>query len=85
MKVIETRVRKVDSLGRVVLPKKFRNTHKLNDGAPVDVFFDNDIIIIKPASSAAILIECPKNAEYCVVENEYPCPPGHVSGNVNIP
>jgi len=85
MKELETRVRKVDNLGRVVLPKKFRNAHNLSDGAPVDVFFDNDIIIIKPASSAVIQIECPKTNEYCVAENAHPCPPGHICGNVNMP
>jgi len=67
MKELETRVRKVDNLGRVVLPKKFRRTHNLSDGAPVDVFFDSDIIIIKPSCSAAIQIECPKTNEHCNV------------------
>lgn len=67
MKELETRVRKVDNLGRVVLPKKFRRTHNLNAGAAVDLFFDNDIIIIKPSNGAAIQIECPNTDEQCIV------------------
>jgi len=77
MKELETRVRKVDNLGRVVLPKQFRKMHNLSDGAAVDIFFDSDIIIIKPSSSAAIQIECPNTDEHSNVESGHPCPYGH--------
>jgi transcriptional pleiotropic regulator of transition state genes len=40
-------VRKIDALGRVVLPKELRRTLNIADGDPVEVFVDGDQIILK--------------------------------------
>lgn len=40
-------VRKTDSLGRIVLPKELRSTLGLEDNAPLEIFTDEDSIILK--------------------------------------
>lgn len=40
-------IRKVDELGRVVLPSELRKTLDIKDKDPVEVFIDNDKIILQ--------------------------------------
>lgn len=40
-------VRKVDHLGRIVIPKELRNTLQLETGAPMEIFVDEDKIILR--------------------------------------
>ena len=43
-------VRRVDMLGRVVIPKETRNTLKINYGDPIEIYTDKDEIILKKYS-----------------------------------
>lgn len=40
-------VRKVDQLGRIVIPKELRNTLQLSTGTPMEIFVDEDLIILR--------------------------------------
>ncbi|GAB0170514.1 AbrB/MazE/SpoVT family DNA-binding domain-containing protein [Lysinibacillus sp. CTST325] len=40
-------VRKVDDLGRVVVPKEIRRTLGINEGEAVEIFTDGDKVILK--------------------------------------
>lgn len=40
-------VRKVDHLGRIVLPKELRNSFKIGDKDPIEIFIEDDEIIIQ--------------------------------------
>lgn len=40
-------VRKIDDLGRVVLPKELRRTMGIESGDPLEVYVDGDKIILK--------------------------------------
>lgn len=40
-------VRKVDELGRVVLPKELRNTLEIEEKGPLEIFVDEKMIILK--------------------------------------
>ena len=40
-------VRKIDELGRVVLPIELRRTMNLNERDPVEIFLDGDSIILR--------------------------------------
>ena len=40
-------VRKVDQLGRVVLPIELRGTLELPEGTPLEIFTDGETIILK--------------------------------------
>jgi AbrB family transcriptional regulator, transcriptional pleiotropic regulator of transition state genes len=41
-------VRKVDDLGRIVIPKEIRRTQGINEYDPMEIFVDNDGIFIRP-------------------------------------
>ena len=39
-------VRRMDDLGRVVVPKELRRTMKISEGTPLEIFIDKDGVII---------------------------------------
>lgn len=50
-------VRKVDELGRIVIPKELRRTLDINEKDPLEIFVENDQIILKkyePANACHI-------------------------------
>lgn len=40
-------VRKVDSLGRIVIPKELRKVLNINENDPIEIFTDDNFIILK--------------------------------------
>ncbi|PIC76482.1 AbrB family transcriptional regulator [Sporosarcina sp. P19] len=40
-------VRKVDHLGRIVIPKELRNSMSLDQGDPIEIFVEDDRIILR--------------------------------------
>lgn len=40
-------VRKIDPLGRIVIPKELRRTFDLKEGDPMGIYIDGDIILLK--------------------------------------
>ena len=48
-------VRKIDELGRIVLPKELRRTLGLNDRERVEINVDQDAIILKKFKSTCVL------------------------------
>ncbi|EXX86033.1 AbrB family transcriptional regulator [Paenibacillus darwinianus] len=40
-------VRKVDQLGRIVLPKSLRKRHQMNEGDPVEILVQGDKIFLE--------------------------------------
>lgn len=42
-------VRKIDSMGRIVLPREIRKIFEFSEGTPVEIFYneENDTIILK--------------------------------------
>lgn len=47
-------VRKVDDLGRIVIPKELRRTLSVDNGDPLEIFVDGDSIILKKYEPACI-------------------------------
>ena len=41
-------VRKIDELGRVVLPMELRRTMEIEEKDPLEIFTDGDTIVLKP-------------------------------------
>lgn len=39
-------VRRIDELGRVVIPKEIRRVMKIQDGDPLEIFRDNDKLVL---------------------------------------
>lgn len=40
-------VKKIDSLGRVVIPKEFRKSMKINEGDELEIFIQEDMVCFK--------------------------------------
>ena len=53
-------VRNVDQLGRIVIPKDLRSTLQLNTGSPIEIFIDENKIILRKYSAK----------ESCIVTGE---------------
>lgn len=47
-------VRKVDELGRIVLPKELRQTLNINEKDPIEIFVDNSSIILQKYEPACM-------------------------------
>ncbi len=47
-------VRKVDELGRIVLPKELRDTLKIDHKDPLEIYVEGDNIILKKYEPACI-------------------------------
>lgn len=48
-------VRRVDDLGRIVIPKEMRRTLRIRDGEELEIFVDNDVVVLKKFSKVADL------------------------------
>lgn len=48
-------VRRIDELGRVVIPKEIRRTLRLKDGDPLEIFTERDELMLKKYSPIATL------------------------------
>ena len=48
-------VRRIDELGRVVIPKEIRRTLRIKEGDPLEIFTDRDELILKKYSPIATL------------------------------
>lgn len=80
-------VRKLDQLGRIVLPKETRKRYKINEGNSLEIFVEDDRIIlkkyipgcifcgdienIKEYKGKRICINCAVNISIKVTENIY--------------
>lgn len=49
-------VRKLDPLGRVVIPKELRNVLDLKERDPIEIFIEEDLIIFKKYQSQNICV-----------------------------
>ena len=50
-------VRRIDDLGRIVIPKEIRRNLKINEGDSVEIFVDNSGIILKKYSLLSDMVE----------------------------
>jgi AbrB family transcriptional regulator, transcriptional pleiotropic regulator of transition state genes len=56
-------VRKIDSLGRVVLPKELRDSKELPEGTPMEIYTDGETIVLKKYQPACIFCGSAKNVK----------------------
>jgi AbrB family transcriptional regulator, transcriptional pleiotropic regulator of transition state genes len=54
-------VRKIDELGRVVLPIELRRTLNLEVRDPVEIFIDGDSIVLRKYDAACLFCGAPRN------------------------
>ena len=51
-------VRRVDEIGRLVIPKEIRKVYGIEHGTPMEFFIDNENIIIRKYQSNRTCFEC---------------------------
>ena len=49
-------VRRIDDLGRVVIPKEIRRTLGIKDGTSLEIFVEDDMVALKKHSSMNNLV-----------------------------
>lgn len=64
-------VRKLDQLGRIVIPKELRNTFDLEEGDPIEIFVDGNDIILRKYQPACIF--CNDATDIMQYENKNIC------------
>ena len=64
-------VRKIDELGRIVLPVEIRRTLNIEVKDPVEIFIDDDAIILKKYESSCIF--CGNARENIIYKNRHIC------------
>lgn len=53
-------IRRIDDLGRIVIPKEIKNRLNIENGDPLEIFVENNDIILK---NITILMKLPKIAQ----------------------
>ena len=56
-------VRKIDDLGRIVIPKEIRKTFNIHNDDPLEIFTDNDTIVFKQFNVSCIFCDSKDNLE----------------------
>jgi transcriptional pleiotropic regulator of transition state genes len=54
-------VRKVDQLGRIVLPKSLRKQHQMNEGDPVEILVQGENIYLERYQPKCVFCGSPEN------------------------
>lgn len=83
-------VRRIDDLGRVVIPKEIRRTMRIREGDPLEIFTDNDgeVIFKKYSQIGEMSIGAFQYAEVLNKVGGYPvivCDRDHVIASAGIP
>lgn len=64
-------VRKVDQLGRIVLPKSLRKRYQMNEGDPVEILVQGDHIILERYKPKCVF--CSNQNNVVEYESRYIC------------
>lgn len=64
-------VRKIDQLGRIVLPKELRDTREMPEGTPLEVYTEGDQIILKKYQPGCVF--CDSVDEITVFKGQNVC------------
>lgn len=54
-------VRKVDELGRIVLPKELRDSFDIREKDALEIFTEDDLIILKKSQAACLFCKSTEN------------------------
>lgn len=57
-------VRPIDSLGRIVLPKEIRDVLQIAPKDPIEIFTDNDMIILKKYAPTCVFCQNSDDVTY---------------------
>lgn len=63
--------RKIDDLGRIVLPKELRKTLDIEPGTPIEIYTEEDMIVLKKYENRCIL--CGSTVDVIEYKNKKAC------------
>ena len=61
-------VRRVDELGRIVIPKEIRKTLKIKEGEPLEIYVEKDNLLLKKYSKVGANTEIAENIANALTE-----------------
>ena len=68
-------VRRIDDLGRVVIPKEIRRTLRIREGDPLEIFTDGDSIIMRKYHAQGSCVFCGDiSPDAVLLHGKYVCP-----------
>lgn len=67
-------VRKLDDLGRIVLPIELRRTLNIDEHAPVEIFTEEDTIILRKYAPLPVCVFCGETKNLVTFYNRPICP-----------
>ena len=68
-------VRRIDDLGRIVIPKEIRRTMRIREGDPLEIFTDGDSIIMRKYHAQGSCVFCGDiSPDAVLLHGKYVCP-----------
>nr|WP_313132599.1 AbrB/MazE/SpoVT family DNA-binding domain-containing protein [Anaerocolumna sp.] len=67
-------VRKIDDLGRVVIPKEMRRALKIKEGDPVDIYLKDGVICMETIKLQCVCCGNDNEDKLIVVDGVHMCP-----------
>ena len=64
-------VRRIDELGRIVIPKEIRRSFKIKDRDLLEIFIEGDSIVLKKATSMCVI--CNSEEQIETVNDKFIC------------
>ena len=62
-------VRRIDDLGRVVIPKEVRRTMRIKEGDPLELFMDGEYVCFKRYDSCHPIRQCLETLQDCLADD----------------
>ena len=63
-------VRRIDELGRVVIPKEIRRSMGIKDGTPLEIFYSDDSIVLRKYSTMDEVGEAVKTLQDWIADKD---------------
>jgi AbrB family transcriptional regulator, transcriptional pleiotropic regulator of transition state genes len=64
-------VRKLDQLGRIVLPKSLRHSYQMNEGVPIEILVQGDQIVLERYRPKCVF--CSSMEQVSLFKEKYIC------------
>ena len=62
-------VRRIDDLGRVVIPKEVRRTMHIKEGDPLELFMEGEYVCFKRYDSCHPIRQCLETLQECIADD----------------
>lgn len=62
-------IRRIDDLGRVVLPKEIRRTMHIKEGDPLELFVEGDFVCFRRYDNCHPVRQCLKTLQECITDD----------------